>query len=328
MEDSSVYVLHKKHLGSNVEVLAIEGYGEQFERPMKRNDKTNPSNSSNISSEEEEEAQGTTNAIPVAFSGGGGGVLYRGERQWRDLTGGGATLCCSQCCSILGFASNTTDNYSTDPPFRLYKHRLLISSGVCHHTCGTFIAHQMVRYAEGQAVFTFYIMREKSSCPDRLAMKPNCLLLKLISWDTRIAVCNPEEETTADSFRFQNAVKVIFQERILPYEVDPMPLSPLLFWNNIDLCCPPKSDSTNKSRNEASVHEKNSQGTEIPRTTASVKIFLLWDEWNELRDELLSKRFPSSIAAGTIQMNSEMNSSSNDGRRKGFFEGVSFLPLN
>jgi hypothetical protein len=325
LEDNSVFVLHKDHLGSNVEVLAIEGYGEQLERPMKRSDKTNPSNFSYISTEEE--TQGSTNAIPLV-AGGGGGVLYRGERQWRDLTGGGATLCCSQCCSILGFASNTTDNYSTDPPFRLYKHRLLINSGICQYTCGTFMSHQMVRYAEGQAVFTFYIMREKSSCPDRLAMKPNCLLLKLISWDTRIAVWNPEEETPADSFRFQNTVKVMFQERILPYEVDPLPLSPLLFWNNIDLCCPPNSDSTNKSRNGASVHEKNSQGTEIPRTTASVKIFLSWEEWNELREELLSKRFPSSIAAGTIQMNLEMSSSSHEGRIQGFYEGVSFLPLN
>jgi hypothetical protein len=325
LEDSSVFVMHKEYLGSNVEVLAIEGYGEPFEHPMRKSnvklsENTYQNNSCNVPLGEE--APGRANTVPD----GGGGVLFRGERRWRDLTGGGggATLCCSQCCSILGFASHAMDSYLEEPPFRLYKHRLTFGTDQhSKNTFGTFIAHQMVRYAEGQAVFTFYIMMEKSSCRDRLALKPNCLLLKLLSWDTRIAVFNQEEETYSDSCRFENAVKVVFQEKIQPYEVDPLPLSPLLFWNNIDLCCPPQFDQSKESRNSTSVYEKNSDGIDIQRTTASVKIFLSWDEWNELRHELISKRFPNSIVAGTFQMKCEISSSS-----EGFYEGVSFLPLN
>lgn len=306
--------MRKEYLGSNVDVLAIEGYGEPSEHPQNK-----ALNASSKASTEEAAAQGRENSVAAA------GVLYRGERRWRDLTGGGATLCCSQCCYILGYASNSVND--SEPTFRLYKHRLLSGSHLLSkNTCGTFISHQMVRYAESQAVFTFYIMRENSISHRKPGIRPtvNCLLLKMISWDTQIAAANPEEKMLGDSFTFQNAVKVVFQEKILSNEEDHQPLSPLLFWNNIDLCCPPMADGENTMSIGMNVDKKNSTDLKTQRSAASVKIFLSPDEWNELRQELISKRFPNSMAAVTVQFKRGIDNSSIEG----YTDGLSFLSLN
>jgi hypothetical protein len=83
--------MNKRDL-NNVSVLAIEGYGEV--EPLQSNEKDNYLKDDN--------AIGTVNEnsknIDVDASGG---VMFRGKRAWNDSVGG-ATVCCNQCCSILG----------------------------------------------------------------------------------------------------------------------------------------------------------------------------------------------------------------------------------
>ena len=276
--------MHKEQLGSNVVVLAIEGYGEPSEEPL-----LNPSPQTNVASsntnkfvevsvdKEEREIRRSEIGIETA------GVMYRGERSWRDLTGG-ATLCCSQCCSILGYASISADSREVDASFRLYKHRL---GEVSKHTCGSFISHEMFRYAESQAVFSFYVVKDTSS--SALCRSVECLLLKLLSWDTKIATV--VNETSGLPCGFEKAVKVFFQE-IKISNATKYP-TPEMFWNSIDLCCdtlPVARTKKGKKQNSEDYHTTDKQN-------ASVKIFLSVDEWNELLQELVFNSFPVSIAA-------------------------------
>jgi len=94
------------------------------------------------------------------------------SRAWRDMAasrGGGAnrSVTCANCCSTLGYVSDRdADTY------RLYKHLLdcggpddiggrrrrpASSSSFADHTCGFFLAREMVRYAKSDAVFTFVV---------------------------------------------------------------------------------------------------------------------------------------------------------------------------
>jgi len=314
LEDSSVFVMQKKQLGPNVVVLAVEGYGEPSEEPS-----LNPSSQNNVASSipnkfvevsvdrEEKEIQRSEIGIETA------GAMYRGERSWRDLTGG-ATLCCSQCCSILGYASISADNREVEASYRLYKHRL---GKVSKHTCGSFISHEMFRYAESQAVFSFYVVKDTSS--SALHSSVECLLLKLLSWDTKIATV--ANETSGLTCGFEKAVKVVFQ-KIKISNATKYP-TPEMFWNNIDLCCstlPVARKKKEKKQNSEDNHTTDKQN-------ASVKIFLSVEEWNELLQELVSNSFPVSIAAAAALTKFGLNSSSDTEECKPTAVGLSYLKL-
>ena len=110
------------------------------------------------------------------LGGGGGGDDDDDDnvssRAWRDMAasrGGEAngTVTCANCCSTLGYVSDRdADTY------RLYKHLLdcggpddiggrrrrpASSLSFADHTCGSFLAREMVRYAESDAVFAFVV---------------------------------------------------------------------------------------------------------------------------------------------------------------------------
>ena len=110
------------------------------------------------------------------LGGGGGGDDDDDDnvssRAWRDMAASrgeeaNGTVTCANCCSTLGYVSDRdADTY------RLYKHLLdcggpddiggrrrrpASSLSFADHTCGSFLAREMVRYAESDAVFAFVV---------------------------------------------------------------------------------------------------------------------------------------------------------------------------
>ena len=162
-------------MGNGICVLAVEGYGED-------------------GVDEKNVDENTDSAT------------FRGPRPWRDSVGG-ATLCCSQCCAVLGFASLTNPE-----TFRLLKHRLSAKNDADWnrlHTCASFLAHEIVRYAESKAIYTFVVSIRAEGTNKH---HPKCILLKLLSWDTRQAKSADSvavEET--DVLRFKPIVRVIYE---------------------------------------------------------------------------------------------------------------------
>ena len=137
MEDEGVVLLHEDDVGEETSVMGIEGYLE-------------------------------------AEGGGGGeegkdGINFRGEREWSC---GGATVCCNRCCSVVGFAS-----LMAPESIRLYKHRLEGAGGEVFGGVAGFLAREMCRYADTQAVFRFV-----GVCSGQRKR----VVMKLLAWD---AVC-------------------------------------------------------------------------------------------------------------------------------------------
>ena len=161
-------LLHKDDLGPSIALLSIEGLYEEEETDDPPPSPPNPQSNKSRA--------GTVPPPPVPRRAKDG-VLYRGMRLWKrpsgeiGATGNDVTVCCSQCCSVLGFTNDALD-------IRLYKHRLSSSSsstgGIASTTrststsisaqtkkggafvrndCGSFLAKEMIRYAESQAVY-------------------------------------------------------------------------------------------------------------------------------------------------------------------------------
>jgi hypothetical protein len=155
-EDDAVLVLHGRDLSAGGVCILdrVGGYGE------------NPSSA--------ERRRGNDDADGGGGCGGGDDDDDDNvsSRAWRDMAasrGGEAngTMTCANCCSTLGYVSDRdADTY------QLYKHLLdcggpddiggrrrcpASSSSFADHTCGSFLAREMVRYAESDAVFAFVV---------------------------------------------------------------------------------------------------------------------------------------------------------------------------
>lgn len=140
------------------------------------------------------------------------------------------SLCCSYCCAPLGVVTNQG--------FHLYKHRL--GSG----SVPIFVANELKRYAESQAIFTFVVATSSS---------PRCLLLHVVSWDSHMI---------ADGIR-SRVVKVIYEEapHLPKLEQQEDDLTSWT-WGGLDLCCAPGASFETKQK--------------------FVILTLDNDEWNEL----------------------------------------------
>ena len=264
--------------------------------------------------------------------------MLRGSRPWREAVGG-ATLACSCCASRLGFAA-------TEAPdsYRLLKHELVLLVGkdddddepprrltatsrtraVPLQTISAFVAHEMVRYAETKAIFTFVVRQEETSQEKRAA--PQLLFLRLVSWDTAAATsnrnlvaalpaCCPDEKD--GSFRnlpWRRVCKIIFEETTggdgTSHSSDGQhdPSSSLWAWTTAsDWCCPPatppppssRSSSINISgsarqddlaQQETEPTPTESPSLQLPQSTTSssslVRLCLSRNEWHALRQEL------------------------------------------
>ncbi len=307
-EDESIIVMNKQDL-HNICILAIEGYGEQNpQKTLEHGDITTDTKSIN------------SNILPNVDVGKS--ALFRGRRTWSDSVGG-ATVCCNQCCSILGYAS-----LEEPDSCRLLKHRLsakevtkrikvgddddteeLKSLSVDYfvsNTSATFISRELTRYAESQAVFTFVIFNSDIS--------EKILLLRLLSWNSYMSFSNHEERDEGLYFKkqFSRVAKVVYEEidnlinhDLVNAEIDN--IDPMNFtWGGIDLCCPPSSNDskTNKEINQVNHNSNVGIFNGETESKACVHIHLPGDEWAHLREALHRGNIfiPDEISRVTVKL--------------------------
>ena len=136
------------------------------------------------------------------------------------------TVACANCCSTLGYVSDQST-------YRLYKHLLdcggpdgdVERSPFSDHSCGSFLAREMVRYAESDAVFTFVVGLSDESHWTRTNAPSQLIFLRILSWDTLLSTVEGtiENHSGGDDesriLRFQRVVKVIFE--VASNEQDP-----------------------------------------------------------------------------------------------------------
>lgn len=269
-------MLHRSNLEGSVCVLAVEGYGEEQDGP------------------EDTPRQADS-------------ATFRGPRTWGDMVGG-ATLCCSSCCTTLGFAS-----LAFPETFRLLKHRLSSEADEqwkSLYTCSSFVAHEMVRYAESKAIFTFVVSVRSEERPAHSS--PVCLLLRLLSWDTRqarsieSASCDDGEQ--ADVLNFRKVLKVIYEvaeDRTVNASQHKSSDPRNWTWGGVDLCCAP--DLSEGGKHPLDMTTDSSQvdmttDTSQQRNVSSVRMCLSADEWGELRQDLeeISKSYSKAVRDAAI----------------------------
>ncbi len=324
-EDESYVVMNRFDL-PNVCILAVEGYGEREMLPGKNDEGKEGANT-------QHEKKGNNYDVD-------GGVLHRGKRAWQDIVGG-ATICCNQCCSILGYAS-----LEEPDTCRLLKHRLFAKAEetnvnktddfiICEerdffsqNTCASFVAREIVRYAESQAVFTFMIFSAESR---------KILMIKLLSWNTslqyhqrssyRIGEIQRREKDYASLGR---AAKVIYEEinniEVLAYsdDIDDMVN---FTWGGYNQCCPHLNTTGTTSSTIHNMGEKVGYVEPLQDSTASVQIHLALVEYEEIKNALEtgSKFFPRAISRPTIVAKLGSDGESKKGKAALSFLG---LPLN
>jgi len=278
--------LHQEDAGSSVCVLAVEGYGENDYA----NGVTQDSSNTPIS----------PFAAAAAEMGNDAPAIVRGPRPWRETVGGGS-ICCSQCCSTLGFAS-----LSTPDTYRFLKHRLVTKQEgdttsasprfAPVISCSLFVAREMIRYAETKAIFTFVVERNEPGVNGQ-----QLLLLKLLSWDSQFATNDDvsflEHENKSNllqAISFHRSAKIIFEETCLADGTQGKNSEEDIsswVWGGVDLCCLPDGSSATKlpMRHEGVSNTKNpiaSIETTQEQSTSSVRLLLETNEWDELRTSL------------------------------------------
>eukprot|EP00804_Cyclotella_cryptica_P011379 CCRYP_016066-RA/>CCRYP_016066-RA protein AED:0.09 eAED:0.09 QI:3427/1/1/1/0.5/0.33/3/218/726 len=299
LEDDAIIILHRQDLlteKGGICELNIKGYGEY----------------SSNNNDDDETFYAEMNAQP-----------------WKDKslrTGADIqTITCAICCSTLGFVSNHDKN-----THRFYKHLLSCGApsnlhGSYHrfakHTCSSFLAREMIRYAESEAIYTFIVESDNSNNSSR------CILLRMLSWDTIMATvgCSSDQENNVLKTHFQKVLKVIFEETS-NRNFDLATNNPMDWkWGGIDMCCPPlalankNNNSKEQSKNTTATNTKISNINGQTKAT-SVRICLSSREWCEFRDSLVTKSqyFPEAIRGAAVMAKLGMP------RQEAF---LSFLPV-
>ena len=189
------------------------------------------------------------------------------------------TITCANCCSTLGFVSNNDNDSNT---YRLYKHLLDCgkppnTSIFSKYTCGSFLAREVVRYAENDAIYTFIVGISDEMDWTRAHNPGPCILIRILSWDTPMAIV--DKKSTTDALQFYKVVKVIFEE-VSDKVIDTNNTDSTEWtWRGVDFCCPPP--------NGTSVDETAS--SELQTKASSIRIFFSQQEWIELRDILVER---------------------------------------
>jgi hypothetical protein len=262
-DDSSFFWLHRKDT-VNVSILAVDGYGY---------------------GENNEAMKDQKSPMDVPERG-------RPNDGWKD-TIDGATICCNQCCDVLGYASlGDTDAY------RLLKHKLSAPKGYDNEdqdylecfTCSSFIARELVRYAETYGIFSFVI--KKNGEDDEL--HDSCILLNVVSWNTDMShtlQSHNEPKPTTD-IEFKRVVKIIFEQTTNWKDQGPSQMK----WGSVDFCCSPFNSIDSISWKE-----------NPPRDTgigSYARIFLSHIEWQELHETLIEGKsyFDEMISYATVRL--------------------------
>ena len=299
LEDDAILVLHRQDLAKDgVRAMDVRGYGEH-----------------------------SSAYLNGSMNGGSDGSA----QAWRDKSAGkgerpNKALTCANCCSTLGFVSDhDADTY------RLYKHLLdcgmptgdkggekVESDVFSKYTCGSFLAREMVRYAESEAVFTFIVGISDENDWTRVHSSGACILLRILSWDSLMATMGDDALKGDDTIHFQKVVKVIFE--VMPDrseliavngDNDPMDWT----WRGTDFCCPPPS-SNMKSADDIV--------TALRTRASSIRIFFSKQEWYELKDALTcgSSYFSDSVKDAVLM--TKLGLPNNDQEQTA---SLSYLPL-
>jgi len=286
-----------------------------------------------------------------ALRGGGGGtnksdqVTSQQQQLWKDKSAmkgdRGNTITCSKCWSTLGFISGHDSN-----TFRFYKHllhcgnypsasppsSLLAVEKVnvfSKYTCGSFLAREMVRYADSEAIYTFIVGVSDENDWTRLSKASECVLLHMLGWDSALASVNGEMSGSGggdgggevgNAIRFEKVLKVIYDETAdrgqhSSNQEDDSNATKWT-WGGIDLCCPPPSMG-NENLEESFTTEPQVKAT-------AVRIFLSTQEWSELKLALSAgSEYFSDVVKDAIVM-SKLGMPLNGGRHSA---SLSYLPI-
>ena len=185
-------------------------------------------------------------------------------------------------------------------------------------SCSSFLARELVRYAESKAIFTFVVRRdaeeEKNDDDDK------CLLLRLLSWETAMATSFVDESAKRSSpkpslrLRFTKVAKIVFEETADPTANAKGHLAAnhqdnggatQWFWGGVDLCCPPPSpganaNATNTNTNNTFSNDFGSQ--EQRKSVSTARLQLPKDEYDRVLEDLVTGRslFEKEMADATI----------------------------
>jgi HECT-like Ubiquitin-conjugating enzyme (E2)-binding len=307
---TNTVLLHQNDVGHAVCVLAVDGYGEDSA--------LQPNHEEGFGSYSSPFAQ-----VAEELGNNDSPATLRGPRAWRDTVGGGTT-CCSQCCSVLGYASVTSPD-----TFRLFKHRLILLDEVSNSvhpvlSCASFVAHEMIRFADTKAIFTFVLVRSERRTSHNQQKRRHILRLKLLSWDCQFAssrgVTKSDLDISAENNnpQFRQAVKLIWEEAWLDVE-GPVEAHDLTnwTWGGADICCPPfAAQSTDVS---GSTIDKDGLGDILQESSSSsVTLPLDEDEWDDVMESLRTGEgfFSEEVVHATVLAKLGLRSI-NDGRHFG-----------
>ena len=288
LQDGNFLCLNYADIASTASVQPCAGYGD-------------------IDGDENSASEGIGKTMDVLVDPA---ASIRGERNWRDVTGG-ATVCCNNCSQPIGFAS-----IEAPECFRLLKHRLSIprdvpgksSSSRRLSSCASFLAREMVRYAEAKAIFTFIVTLEGPRMSFATTVFTRCILLRLVSWDCNIATSFDDQDSLTDELCFRRFAKLVFEET---YDKRTNKSGSWL-WGGVDLCCPPLNIDVEEEETTDGAEEETTDGAEglkddpTPEVqkVSSTRIQLSEADYNSTLESLLQGRklFTKDVADATILM--------------------------
>ena len=282
-------------------------------------------------------------------SGNSNGGKESSSKVWKDKSAirgeESRAISCANCCTTLGFVSESVDSNT----FRLYKHLLDCgkplttneegsSSGndnnvskrcgsvsiFSKYTCGSFLAREMVRYAENDAIYTFIVGISDIDDWTRVHASGPFILIRMLSWDTPMATIDNDGKTT--SLHFQKVVKVIYEEVTSGTIKEQVGAnnntdgSMEWTWRGADFCCPPNNTAASSGFDDKS-------GTTMQTKASSIRIFFSKKEWTELRDTLVKRSIYFSDAVTDAVVMTKLGLSSTSTDDKDHNAALSFLTL-
>jgi hypothetical protein len=340
LEDDAILVLHRSDLDVVAGVCALDalggGYGEH-------------------STMEGYRKHYMANGAGSDNEGGESGAAFRVWKDRAAIHGMKAkTATCATCYSTLGYVSEHDND-----TFRLYKHlldcgkKLNVDDGNAYNDCGgrqlaaaaaaaaagggafskysiaSFLARELVRYAESDAVYTFIVGISDVNDWTRMGRSNpgKCILLRTLGWDTPMSTVeggtmSDDNEDGDDVFPdyplcFQKVVKVIFEEvkdsNVLTASQQSNGDDPIEWtWGGTDFCCPPPL-----MQNDMIVQNR----------VSSVGMFLSEREWCELKDALhrSSDYFPKAVNDAIVMTKLGLMPPNTSDRQQ--MARLSFLPL-
>jgi hypothetical protein len=278
-QDDNLAVFHALDVDGAVCVLAIAGYGEDCLEGETENDDSDVPE---------------TPSDPLLIRGG--------SRPWREAVGG-ATLTCSQCATVLGWAP-----IDLPDTFRFLQHRLTVlptkilgstDERASVQRASSYVAREMIRYAETQAIFTFCVVNTADGGGQQQQQQQR-LWLRLLTWDTQTADSIVDDAKCR--MRWKSVAKILYEEMndaATGADDSAAAASVVWMWNN-DLCCPPESASvpqSTTSSSSATTEQHASTGT-----ASLIRVYLTDDEWRQLRTDLLAgaQYYPKAVVQAMV----------------------------